>query len=113
MRRGVSYVAVAVDQPLHTDFDRETLLIGNYIPICCVLHRRDCLDVVGGFDETRETHEEWELWLRFAERWPLLRVPRVTCSYSLVLPGLVDVHRHVWQTALRTTVTDWSLFDST
>ena len=30
---------------------------------------------------------------------------------SIVLPGFVDTHRHVWQTQLRTVATDWSLFD--
>jgi cytosine/adenosine deaminase-related metal-dependent hydrolase len=30
---------------------------------------------------------------------------------SIVMPGFVDTHRHVWQTQLRTTATDWSLFD--
>lgn len=29
----------------------------------------------------------------------------------VILPGLVDAHRHVWQTALRTVAADWSLFD--
>lgn len=82
LHQGDGYVPVAVDQPLHRDFDHEALLTGNYIPICCVLHRRSCLEVVGGFDETLATHEDWELWLRFAERWPLRRIPRVTCSYT-------------------------------
>jgi cytosine/adenosine deaminase-related metal-dependent hydrolase len=30
---------------------------------------------------------------------------------SIVMPGFVDTHRHVWQTQLRTLATDWSLFD--
>jgi cytosine/adenosine deaminase-related metal-dependent hydrolase len=30
---------------------------------------------------------------------------------SIVLPGFVDTHRHVWQTQLRTVATDWTLFD--
>jgi len=29
----------------------------------------------------------------------------------IVSPGFVDVHRHVWQTQLRTVATDWTLFD--
>jgi cytosine/adenosine deaminase-related metal-dependent hydrolase len=31
----------------------------------------------------------------------------------LVSPGFVDVHRHVWQTQLRTLAVDWTLFDYT
>jgi cytosine/adenosine deaminase-related metal-dependent hydrolase len=29
----------------------------------------------------------------------------------IVAPGLIDTHRHVWQTQMRTVATDWSLFD--
>lgn len=79
---GEGYVPVDMDQPFHHDFDHERLHGGNYIPICCVLHRRDCLEVIGGFDETLDTHEDWELWLRIAARWPLRRVPRLTAYYS-------------------------------
>src|SRR6516225_7675869 len=35
----------------------------------------------------------------------------IDASDGIVLPGLVDTHRHVWQTQLRTVATDWSLFD--
>lgn len=32
---------------------------------------------------------------------------------TIVSPGFVDTHRHVWQTQLRTIATNWSLFDYT
>lgn len=35
----------------------------------------------------------------------------VDATGMIVLPGFVDTHRHVWQTQLRTTAADWSLFD--
>ena len=35
----------------------------------------------------------------------------IDASGSIVMPGFVDTHRHVWQTQLRTVATDWSLFD--
>lgn len=33
----------------------------------------------------------------------------IDASGSIVLPGLVDGHRHLWQTILRGTATDWTL----
>lgn len=35
----------------------------------------------------------------------------IDATGSIVMPGFVDTHRHVWQTQLRTVATDWSLFD--
>lgn len=38
---------------------------------------------------------------------------RIDARGMIVSPGFVDVHRHVWQTQLRTVATDWTLFDYT
>jgi cytosine/adenosine deaminase-related metal-dependent hydrolase len=35
----------------------------------------------------------------------------VNAQGAILLPGFVDSHRHVWQTQLRTTAGDWSLYD--
>lgn len=35
----------------------------------------------------------------------------VDANGAIAMPGFVDCHRHVWQTQLRTTAGDWSLFD--
>lgn len=51
---------------------------------------------------------------RIAEVAPALPCPDaevIDATGFLVLPGLVDTHRHVWETQLRTVATDWSLFD--
>jgi glycosyltransferase involved in cell wall biosynthesis/MoaA/NifB/PqqE/SkfB family radical SAM enzyme len=79
---GDAWVPTAIDRPFSVDFDREHLLVGNYIPICCLMHRRDCLERVGFFDEALDTHEDWELWLRFARHWRFVHVPQITCAYS-------------------------------
>lgn len=47
---------------------------------------------------------------------PDLRVDdaeEIDAAGMLVSPGFVDVHRHVWQTQLRTLAADWTLFDYT
>lgn len=35
----------------------------------------------------------------------------IDATGMIVAPGLVDTHRHVWQTQLRTVATDWTLLD--
>jgi glycosyltransferase involved in cell wall biosynthesis len=81
-RAGDGYRAVKADRPYSQAFDPELLLIGNYIPILCLMHRRDCLEQVGGFDETLATHEDWELFIRLSRRWTFQHVPRVTCTFT-------------------------------
>jgi len=37
----------------------------------------------------------------------------VDATGMIVLPGLIDTHRHTWQTQLRSVASDWTLFDYT
>jgi GT2 family glycosyltransferase len=80
--QGTTYVTRGMDVPYSVDFDGRRLQRGNYIPMLCVMHRRDCLARVGGFDETLSTHEDWELLLRLARVFDFVHVPRVTCAFS-------------------------------
>ena len=36
---------------------------------------------------------------------------RIDATGTLVIPGFVDTHRHVWQTAIRGICADWTLLD--
>ncbi len=76
------YRVVREDRPYSEPFDPERLLVDNYIPILCLMYRRECLDAVGGFDETLATHEDWDLLIRLSRRWAFEHVPRVTCAYT-------------------------------
>ena len=65
-----------VDAVYRFDYQPGALLVGNFIPLPCLVHRRDCLDVVGGFDEQLITHEDWDLLIRLAARYPFLQLER-------------------------------------
>ncbi len=62
------------------DFDRELLLVDNYIPLpTLMLRRADFLDV-GGFDPAFDLFEDWDFLIRLAQRGDFIRVPRITCE---------------------------------
>lgn len=62
------------------DFDRELLLVDNYIPLLTLLVRRtDFLDL-GGFDPAFDLFEDWDFLIRLAQRGDFVRVPRITCE---------------------------------
>src|SRR5262249_25376359 len=48
----------------------------------CLMHRRDCIDQVGAFDESLGTHEDWDLFIRLSRLHTFHQVERVTCAYS-------------------------------
>lgn len=70
------------DYPFGDPFDRERLLVSNYIPTPCLLHHRNLIDKVGSFDTTLATHEDWEYWIRLASVTDFTHVNEVTCAYS-------------------------------
>lgn len=48
------------------------LLRTNFIPCQSVVFRRDCLRQTGFLDETAPGIDDWDLWLRIAELYPVL-----------------------------------------
>ena len=64
-----------------SDFEFRDLLVGNQMPVLCVLHRRSCIDRVGEFDETLSTHEDWDMWIRILHHNSCTHVRQTTCEY--------------------------------
>jgi LmbE family N-acetylglucosaminyl deacetylase/glycosyltransferase involved in cell wall biosynthesis len=62
------------------DFDRELLLVDNYIPLpTLILRRADFLDL-GGFDTNFDLFEDWDFLIRLSQRGDFVHVPRITCE---------------------------------
>src|SRR5262245_50059673 len=80
--RGDRWVPTGVDVPFRRFFDPTMLLMGNYIPMLTLAHRRDCLDTIGHFDEDLTALEDWELCIRLSRRWPFVAIPRLTCNFT-------------------------------
>jgi len=62
------------------DFDRELLLIDNYIPLPTLLLQRESFLDAGGFDPGFDLFEDWDFLIRLSARGDFLRIPRVTCE---------------------------------
>ena len=62
------------------DFDRELLLVDNYIPLPTLLVPRQSFLDAGGFDPAFDLFEDWDFLIRLSRRGDLLHVPRVTCE---------------------------------
>lgn len=69
------------------DFECHDLLVHNRIPVLCVLHRRSCIDKVGGFDESLATHEDWDMWVRLFHHFDFYHVRQTTCEYRVQVNG--------------------------
>ncbi|MBI1389959.1 MAG: glycosyltransferase [bacterium] len=63
------------------DFERDNFLLANYIPINCLLIRRDCFDAVGPFDESLTVFEDWEFLIRLSRKFDFQHVRKVTGEY--------------------------------
>lgn len=62
------------------DFDRDLLLVDNYIPLPALLVERDTFRDLGGFDPAFDLFEDWDFLIRLAQRGDLTHVAKVTCE---------------------------------
>jgi hypothetical protein len=81
------YQAVKTSRDRDCSFNRDRLMVMNYIPILAVMHERTCMDEVGMFDEHLGTHEDWDLFIRLANRYRFVHVPAVTADVSVRSDG--------------------------
>jgi len=75
-------------------------LITNWgdIPTSTVLLRRECIEKVGYFDETLETMEDFELWLRVAEKFAIEAISdRNLADYYLHSEQITKNPIHVYE----------------
>ncbi|CDM64374.1 glycosyltransferase family 2 protein [Pyrinomonas methylaliphatogenes] len=66
------------------DFDIEIMRHDSFIAPSAMMHRRECFDAVGGFDEAmRWCYEDWDFLLRVANRYRIERVAGATAVIRL------------------------------
>ena len=63
--------------------DRAEIYVRDPVAPLAVLVRRSILDVLGPFEESVDFAEDWEMWIRIAERYDVVHVPCVTGVYSV------------------------------
>jgi glycosyltransferase involved in cell wall biosynthesis len=79
------------------------LKTGNLIPVLTGMVRREAFEAVGGFDETlRKGAEDFDFWLRLAERYPAAYVAEPLAVYRLHEGGFFFSNNELWaETAMR------------
>jgi LmbE family N-acetylglucosaminyl deacetylase/glycosyltransferase involved in cell wall biosynthesis len=75
-----TWIAQSRRRVFQQDFDKNLLLIDNYIPLPTLLVRREDYLAIGGFDPGIDMFEDWDFLIRLASLGPLQRIPRVTCE---------------------------------
>jgi glycosyltransferase involved in cell wall biosynthesis len=70
------------DVPFSIDYNSRRLLIENYIPILCIMHKRSLLDQAGMFDETLTRLEDWDLWIRLSQHAHFEHLAAITCEFT-------------------------------
>lgn len=84
---GDRYGARKKDIPYSYDFDPDLILVQNLFPTLTVMHEKSCLDEIGFFDESLDTHEDWDLWIRMSRKFPFAHLKKVTCEFTIRRDG--------------------------
>jgi len=69
------------EKKLKQPFDRSLLLNRNFIPIQSVLFHRRLYERHGGFDESMDYLEDWDLWLRYSRQNDFLYIEKTTSLF--------------------------------
>lgn len=64
-------------------FNRTFLTFNNYIPIQSILFSKKLYEELGGFDETMDMLEDWELWVRYSTKTDFCFVKEITSLYRV------------------------------
>lgn len=76
------YVTINRSVPYSFDFDYDKILVGNFIPMLCLMHEKSCLDETGLFDVNLDTHEDWDLLIRLSRSFKIAHIHESTCEFT-------------------------------
>jgi glycosyltransferase involved in cell wall biosynthesis len=79
--RNNRYDITKKDLPYSYDFDYDRILTENYIPVLCVMHRKECINDVGMFDENLSRIEDWDFWIRMSRLYKFHHIKEITCEF--------------------------------
>jgi glycosyltransferase involved in cell wall biosynthesis len=91
------WVTVKKELQFDNEFDFDQLLVGNYIPILNIMHARECLEKSGVFDETLNTHEDWDLWIRMSSCYAFHHIDKITAEYTYRPASESEKNRRVYR----------------
>lgn len=78
----------------HTQsYDKIELCHHNYLPIQCVMFEKTLFEKYGGFDESLEALEDWDLWVRYSLYTDFQFVPKTTSVYRIPYDKAVNSDR--------------------
>jgi len=83
LREDGSYEVVERRLVLKNDF--HPVRFFQHVPFHLVsfMHRRECVEKLGGFDESLEVLEDWDLFFRLSQDYTFHRIPVVTAEYRI------------------------------
>lgn len=89
------YIEVMHDCPagMKRPFDRALIKKMNYIPIQAVLFKRELFEQYGGFNESLENLEDWELWRRYSNAHVFVYSPKTTSMYHVPFNPTIQAER--------------------
>lgn len=70
-----------IDEGHKLPFSKGRLQKCNFIPIQSILFKRQLYEKFGGFDESLDYLEDWNLWVRYSQGGDFLFVPKLTSLY--------------------------------
>jgi GT2 family glycosyltransferase len=65
-------------------YDYEQMKVANLFPIQSALFRKEAYEEHGGFDESLDLLEDWELWLRYGYTFQFKLVEKLTSSFRVI-----------------------------
>lgn len=87
----VTDVHIRGERILFHPFDRNRLLVGNFIAMSTFVHRRQLFERYGGFDEALDSQEDWDMILRYTAHAPAYRLPALAARCRVVDDKRVSV----------------------
>lgn len=72
-------------------FDKIMLCHHNYIPIQCIMFEKTLFLEHGGFDESLDALEDWDMWVRYSLYTDFICVPKTTSIYRV--PGKREIDK--------------------